>query len=505
MSLFIGLDLGTSRAKALVCDERGKVLATRSATSYSTSSPRPRYAEQEPHQWWETVLGLLSEVIQENPVDRSEIEAIGLTGQMHGPVFLNKEGDPLGPCMIWSDTRAEEETDLIQEKIPGVTEITGNPPAPGYSAPKLLWFRKHARDLYDRIWKILLPKDFINYRLTGQVVTDPSDASGTLLYDLRRKSWSDQILNKLEVSKTILPPVLNSTRISGGLRSEISSRLGLPRGLSVVVGGGDLATGLIGNGGVRKGVAAVTIGTAGQVLVPDTELREDLLGQLFAFQQAGQEGLFSLGTVPAGGYSLEWFKDSVSRVENCLAGDVDPYSLLTDQAREVPIGARGLIFLPYLMGSGTPHINYQARGSFVGLTSDHGKGEMIRAIMEGVTLGLRESLETTERAGGEISEIRLGAGATRSSIWNEIQADVYGQPVHLVRVSDPSPLGAALLAGVATGSFSDLEQATEQSVEISSRIEPNPAASRRYEEIFGAFQDLYSSLEKFFPQLQAWE
>ena len=505
MTLFVGLDIGTSRTKALVINSRGKLVASSSLDSYNTEFSRPGWAEQDPDDWWKAVKEVLLAVIEKNEVDPEEISGIGLTGQMHGPVFLDSEGHPLCPCMIWSDTRAKEESNRISQLVPEVTEITGNPVSSGFTAPKILWMRENNPGLFDRVRKIVLPKDFIGYKLTGDIFTDPSDASGSLLFDIREGEWNEQILSRLDINRDRLPSIENSTSIAGGLRPEVASEFGLSEEVPVIVGAGDLATSLIGNGAVRRGSASVTVGTAGQVLAPAGELRENFLTSLYSFRSPDFEGFFTLGTVPSGGLSLQWFRDSVSKVESLIEKEtrtIDSFDLLSKQAATAPAGARGLIFLPYLMGTGNPHLDYTAKGGFIGLTPDHGKSEMIRSIMEGVTMALKESLEVTEQGGAKIESVRLGAGATNSQVWNQIQADIYGREVQLVNVKDPSPFGAALLAGVGLDVFSSIEAATDSAVSITSRIEPDQDRSRRYDELAKIYRETYRSLEKIFPKME---
>lgn len=508
MALLIGLDIGTSRTKSLIINSRGELVATNSLDDYSTKFPETNWAEQDPAGWWESVKEVLSITVSENEIDPKEITGIGLTGQMHGPVFLDTEGTPLCPCMIWSDTRAKEESERISKLIPEISKITGNPVSSGFTAPKILWLKKNRPQLFEKVWKVLLPKDFVNYKLTGNIFTDPTDASGTLLFDIQGDRWSDKILDCLNLSRAMLPPIKNSTSISGELVPEVASELGIPERVPVVVGAGDLGTGLIGNGAVREGTAAITVGTAGQVLVPTGKLKESSLTSLYSFRSPDFEGFFTLGTVPSGGLSLQWFKDSISKVESLVEKEMsslDSFDLLSKQAKTVPPGANGLIFLPYLMGTGNPHMDYEAKAGFLGLTPDHGKGEMIRSIMEGVTMALKESLDITEQEEVKIDEIRLGAGATNSQVWNQIQADIYGREVQLINVKDPSPFGAALLAGVGLDVFSGIEAATDQAVNVTSRIEPDRDRSQKYKELTKVYKETYQALAKVFPKMESFE
>ncbi len=508
MPLLIGIDNGTTRIKATVVNHRGEVLAAESVEDYETRYPYPGWAEQDPTSWWNATKEVLSRTLNQDEVDPRDVVAIGLTGQMHGPVFLDSDGSPLSPCIIWSDTRADEESTWIKNRVGNIQEITGNSSTSSFTAPKILWFRNHKPSLYDKIWKILLPKDFINFKLTGRAVTDPSDASGTLLYDINNRVWSEEVLEHLEVDYHLLPEIALSTSQSGRINSEIASELGIPEDVGVFVGGGDLATGLIGNGVAGEGRAAITIGTAGQVLIPTPGPRKEFFDNLYLFSRSGQEGCFTLGTVPAGGLSLQWFKDSVTKIENLFddyPNSVNPFDLLSKQASGVPPGSRGLVFLPFLMGTGNPQLDYKARGVFLGLSPEHGKGEMVRAIMEGVTMALKESLQVTENAGIEVGEIRLGAGATNSQLWNQIQADIYGRSVQLVDINDPSPLGAALLAGVGAEIFPNIKKATDLAVQTVASIEARPEESQRYAEIFNIYKETYRALVKIFPKINRYQ
>jgi len=495
MGYLLGIDLGTSAVKALLCDEQGNV-AGRFEQAYSTKRPHPHWAEQDPNQWWSAVIAVLKDIA------RFRIDAIGLTGQMHGPVFIGPDGHPLYPCIIWADTRARREAIALKRQLTEarILRVTGNPVGEAFTAPKILWIKQNKPHVFQRAYKILLPKDFIGLKLTGRFATDHSDASGTLLYDIRSGGWCDEIITELRIKPSLLPEILSSSALLGRVTSTAASQTGLAKGTPVVIGAGDLATAVIGSGVWSEQAPLVNIGTAAQVIVPLRSLREGLLGKLYIFRHAVPERLLAMGTVPAAGASVQWYRNNLGTLENLVAKDLglDVYDLFDKLANQASPGARGLFFLPYLFGAGNPHLDYRARGALIGLTALHSRADIVRAIMEGVAYGLEDCLKAF---GLRPTEIRMGSGGARSALWRQIIADMLGVKVMVVREKDLSAFGACLLAGVAIGAYKNLEDAWIR-VQIEEVISPDDDNQRVYTEGYEIFSSLYKRLRLSFHKIQ---
>jgi len=490
----LGIDLGTSGVKALLCDEEGRVLG-RFGQAYDTMRPHPHWAEQDPNQWWSAVVAVLK------AVTRFRIDVVGLTGQMHGPVFIGPDGHSLHPCIIWADTRARRESIALKKRLSAarILDVTGNPAGEAFTAPKILWIEQERPQVFERVHKILLPKDFIGLRLTEEFATDHSDASGTLLYDIRAGTWSDEIIAELNIRSSLLPDILDSSAILGQVTSTAARQTGLVEGTPVVVGAGDLATAAVG-GGIGEGrTPLVNIGTAAQVIVPLSSLREDLLGKLYVFRQAVPEKLFAMGTVPAAGASIQWYRNNLGMLESLVAKDlgIAVYDVLDRLASQAPPGARGLFFLPYFFGTGNPHLDYRAQGALIGLTAMHSRAEMVRALMEGVAYGLKDCLKAFEI---RPTEIRMGSGGAKSTLWRQIIADTLGAGVAVVKEKDLSAFGACLLAGVAVGVYRNLEEAWRR-VQIEELISPDDNNQRIYAAGYGIFSSLYGRLRSSFHEI----
>lgn len=501
---FLSVDLGTSTAKALAFDESGQVLARAHAT-YCVSRPRPGWAEQDPEVWWRAVVQVIRSVVNELARLDQDIEAIGLTGQMHGLVLLGKDGTPIHSCILWMDTRAREEATLIEQTVgrERFLALTGNLPVAAFPAAKLLWLRRRAPDIHAKIRKILMPKDYLGFRLSGEVSTDPSDASGTGLYALRSGHWADELLEAVAVPKTALPPVVPSTERLGWLTAEAARQIGLRRGIPVFMGAGDLATAALGNGVVRPGRVGITLGTAGQVLFQLDSWPMGALGNFYLFAHPVQGTFLGLGTVPTGGASLHWVVRLVTGGNQPSAEEIARW---VEQAKAVPPGAHGLIFLPYLAGTGTPYMDYQARGAFIGLTEVHGPAELVRAVLEGVAYSLRDSLEVLHGLGVEPADgVRMAGGATVAGLWVQVVAEVIGCEVRRVVTHDASSVGAFLLAAVGSRCFDDLAGACEAVVQLEEPVKPSLAAVNSYQKGYRLFRLVYAELAGSLRELHAWD
>ena len=439
--------------------EGGEVVAQADA-GYPLHSPRPGWSEQDPQDWWRAASSVLARVKAEAG---GAVTAIGLTGQMHGAVFLDANDEVIRPAILWNDQRTAAQAEAITYRIGAqrLTEIAGNPALTGFQAPKILWLRDEELENYDRLAAVLLPKDYVRLRLTGEKATDVSDASGTLLLDLRKRDWSDEILEALEIPRSWLPPVYESPQVGGA---------------------GDNAAAAIGTGIIREGLASCSIGTSGVLFAHTDAFSPDPQGRLHAFCHAVPGRYHLMGVTLAAGGALRWWRD--------LVGETD-YEKLTERAATAPPGSEGLVFLPYLTGERSPHLDPQARGVFFGLTSRHDLSHMTRAVMEGVAFSLRDSLDVMRELGSAPREIRATGGGSRSPFWRQLLADVFGRPILRTVVDEGPAYGAALLAGVAAGTFASVEEACA-TIEISQEVcEPDQKRTRLYDEYYAAYRSLY--------------
>ncbi len=491
MTVLVGLDIGTSGARAIAVDPAGAVVAE-ATHEYPLLSPRPGWTEQHPQVWWDAtrqVLGRLGAQLG------SQVAGVGLTGQMHGAVVLDSGDRVIRPALLWNDQRTEaqcrEITDLVgRDRLIG---ITGNPALTGFQAPKLVWLREEEPESFTRIARVLLPKDYIRLRLTGDHATDASDASGTLLLDLRRRDWSRELLDTLALPLEWMPIVHESPAVAGRLLPRIAAELRLPAAIPVVAGAGDNAAAAIGNGIVRGGLVSSSIGTSGVIFAHTPGPSPEPGGRLHAFCHAVPGSYHLMGVTLSAGGSLRWWRDAL--------GDGHAYDELTELAATAPPGAEGLVFLPHLAGERTPHLDPAARGAFFGLTARHGLAHLTRALMEGVTFSLRECMELMTGLGVIVDQVRATGGGSRSAFWRQLQADVYGMPVHRTAADEGPAYGAALLAGVGAGLYRSVEECAAV-VRLRPEVaEPDPVRSRLYDEYFEAYRELYPSTRELMRRL----
>ena len=499
----IGLDLGTTGAKAGIIDRSGSVLDTESV-EYGTATPLPGWAEQDPLDWWQASAGAIRKAVKESGINAASVCGIGVSGQMHGSVFLDSEENVIRPCILWCDQRTAPQCEQIDEKVgaKNLSDWVANPALTGFTAPKVMWLRDNEPERYAAVKKLLLPKDYINLRMTGQLATEVSDASGTLLFDIRRRAWSAEMLERLEIPAEWLPRVFESYEAIGTLTAEAAEATGLPAGTVVAAGGADNACGALGTGVISPGDVAVSIGTSGTVLAPAREPVVDPGMRLHSFCHTMGGTWYLMGVMLSAGMSLRWFRDQLGEPERTLAiqQDRDPYELLSDRASGAPAGCEGLIFLPYLTGERTPHADPDAKGVFFGLDLTKTRAHMIRSVMEGVVFGLNDSLEIMRELGITLGNVVAGGGGARSMLWRQMQADVFGLPIVTPRESDAAMLGAALLAGVASGVFESVEEACRAAVSYEERIEPDPANREAYERAYSRFRSLYPALKTVFKE-----
>lgn len=486
MPYLLGLDIGTSGAKALLCDEQGQVINTATAT-YPLSQPQPLWSEQEPSDWWQGAQSALQQVVTQVDVAPDQIMGLGLTGQMHGAVFLDKANQVLRPAILWNDQRTAAECVEITEKVGAarLIEIAGNPALTGFQAPKILWLRRHEPDHYAQLAHVLLPKDYVRLLLTGHYATDASDAAGTLLLDLQARDWSDELLQRLDIPREWLPGVYEGPAVTGRLRADVAVSLGIPAGLPVVAGGGDNAAAAVGTGIIRSGAISASIGTSGVVFAHSDTLRFDPAGRLHTFCHAVPQAYHLMGVTLAAGGALRWYRDTVAQGVS--------YDELTAEAATVPVGAEGLLFLPYLTGERAPHLDPLARGAWIGLTARHTRAHMTRAVLEGITYSLRDSLEIMRALAVPMEfAVAIGGGA-RSAMWRQMQADVFGLKVVTMQADEGPAYGAALLAGVGVGLFKDVSAACALLRE-QTEVYPQAETSAQYERYYRMYTRQYEAL-----------
>lgn len=486
--MFLGLDVSTTATKALLLDEEGSVVAL-GRSSHSLQTHRPGWSEQDPHEWWEATLGAISQAMESASVASERIKAIGLSGQMHGLVTLDADGRVIRPAILWNDGRSSVECQEIREALGLRTLVkqTGNDAFPGFTAPKLLWMRRHEPELFDRIETVLLPKDYIRYKLSGSFATDRAGAGGTLLLDIQSRDWSEPVLAALDIPPAWLPETHEGTTITGQVSADAARLTGLREGTPIVAGAGDQAAQAVGVGAIAADTFALTIGTSGVVFAPTTSPVIDPEGRIHAFPHALPDLWHVMGVMLSAAGSLQWYRDTFAPATD--------FEVLVSEAETVPAGCEGVTFLPYLSGERTPHANAEARGAFTGLSLAHSRGHLTRAVLEGVAFGLKDNLELLAAAGLPIpSHLRASGGAMQSPLWRQILADILEVPLVTVDAAEGAALGAAMLAGLGVGHWSDAADAASACVRTGAVIEPDQSASNSYRSSYERFKALYPAL-----------
>lgn len=507
MSVFLGIDIGTSGTKTLAINERGKILAA-AMDHYPCYVPRPLWSEQDPEDWWRATVSTVQAVVQKAALKPADVKAIGLSGQMHGSVFLDRKDRVIRRALLWNDQRTAAECEEIERQAGGRTKLikmVANPALTGFTAPKILWLRNHEPRHFAALKKVLLPKDEIRRRLTGEYATEVSDASGTLLLDVAKRGWSKPLLAKLELDSDLLPQTYESEEVTGRLKPDVAELLGLSPDCVVVGGAGDCAAGAVGNGIVNTGTLSTSIGTSGVMFVHSDEVKIDPAGRVHTFCHAVHGKWHMMGVNLSAGGSFQWFRNELCKAEVTQAGKmgVDPYELLTQEAGSVPPGSEGLFFLPYLSGERTPHADPDARGCFVGLTLAHTRGHLVRSILEGVTYSMRDSLEIFRELDVPVRQIRASGGGSRSRLWRQIQADVFGQKVVTINSEEGPAFGVALLAAVGAGAFKNIREACAAAIRVENETAPNRTAVKTHNQAFPVYQQLYQSLKADFKRIAA--
>lgn len=499
----LGIDLGTSAVKVVVVDELGTVKAAGSA-EYPVLHPRIGWAEQDPDDWWNATVAAIQQALGWGG-NSLNIRAIGLSGQMHGVTFLGEGDRSLYPAIIWADQRSERQARALTNKVgtDRLIEIAGSPVAAGFMAATIGWMQEEKSSIWWRTRHLLSPKDELRRRLTGAIATDPGDGAATLLFDGRWRNWSPQLLDAAEVPSALMPQVRPSAAPAGELTAGAAEATGLPAGTLVVTGTADTAASLLGAGIVDAETLLLSLSTGAQVMTPSDVFAPDPSGRSHTFCSAleptgGSPGWYQMGATLAAGMAMRWLRDEVLRLPAAGA-----YERMTAMAERSPLGARGALFLPYLVGERTPHMDAAARGAFLGLTSQHESGDMVRAVMEGVTLATYDAFQVLRETGASPQRIVMAGGGARSPLWRQMVADLFGLPVFALSTVDQAAMGAALLAGTGAGSFTPVE-ASQQWAQYGARSDPDTRRHERYQELSEIFQEAYAPVTGVSHRLGAW-
>ena len=492
----LGIDVGTGGTRAVVIDERGAVVASATSEHAPFASPQTGWAEQDPRDWWRASVEAVRMVLNQPNVNADDIACIGFSGQMHGAVLLDDRGEVLRPSLIWCDQRTDSQCRSITELVGAerLIEWTSNPALTGFTLPKLLWVREHEPELWERVRTVLLPKDYVRLRLTGEKATDVADASGTLLFDVANRRWSDSMLDVTAIDRNLLPVVFEAPEVTGHVSDQGAVATGLRKGTPVVGGAGDQAAGAVGMGIVRPGAVSATIGTSGVVFAATDRPALDPQGRVHTFCHAVPGRWHVMGVTQAAGLSLRWFRDRFGVPASGCNYKSDPYDLLCAEAETAPPGSDGILWAPYLMGERTPHLDPHARAALVGLAASHTRAHVVRSILEGVAFSLRDTLTIFAEMKVPVETIRLGGGGARSRLWQQIQADVYGHTVETLAAEEGAAYGAAVLAGVGARVWPSVDEACRQTVHVAARIEPNRDAASIMNHRYAAFRELYPAL-----------
>jgi xylulokinase len=486
---FLGIDVGTGGTRALVIDPAGRILGSATSEHVPFATPRPGWAEQDPADWWRATGEAVRGALAAASLDGGGIAAVGFSGQMHGSTLLDARDEVVRPALLWCDQRTGEECDTITKTVGAarLIELALNPALTGFTLPKLLWVRRHEPALWARVTSVLLPKDYVRFRLTGDRATDVADASGTLLFDVAHRRWSSEIAGLLDIDLNLLPRAFESPEVTGTVSAAGAAATGLKAGTPVVAGGGDQAAGAVGMGIVEAGLVSATIGTSGVVFAATTKPALDPKGRVHTFCHAVPGMWHVMGVTQGAGLSLRWLRD--------MMGGGLTYDQLTDAAASVPPGCDGARWTPYLMGERTPHLDPSARAALAGLTASHTRGHLVRAVLEGVTFSLQDSFAIFAEMGVPVTGVRLGGGGAKSPLWRQIQADVYGHTAEIVEAEEGAAYGAAILAGVGAGAWPSVDGACRAIVKVANRVPPRPDAVATLKQVYADWRRIYPALK----------
>lgn len=502
MKCFLGIDAGTSGIKAIVMNESGDICGN-GYREYDVYSPRPGWFEQNPEKWWNACVDAIGEAVREYG-NGKDIVGIGFSGQMQGCVLLDKEGRPLNNCLIWMDQRSIKECEEINSSMAESEMLSeaGMQCLPSFWAPKLLWIKKHHPDIYEKIYKVIFPKDYLRYKMTGEIASEVSDASCSFLIDIKNRKWSDKLLSTTGISRDILvDKLLESQEIAGRLTKNIADTWGMCEGIPVIAGGGDQTAGGVGSGVIEAGSIAATIGTSGVVFgCSDNPFIDSKKQAIYSLCHSVPNKYAFLGCTLGAGSSFKWVRDTffVKEKNELAKQGIDIYDYMTKLAAENQAGCEGLIFLPYLNGESTPHVDPNARGTFFGLSARHDIGAICRSVMEGVTYSLRDSIEILRDTGISIDKVNVMGGGAKSALWRQIQANIYNAQVVRMNMEEGPAAGAALLAAVGAGVFKDLKEACDAVLKVKDITEPVQKDVEIYDEFYQCYRSLYSLLKEEF-------
>jgi len=493
----LGIDVGTGGTRAVIIDGRGQVFSSATEDHQPFVSPHIGWAEQNPADWWRACGVAVRKALAAGNLTGEAIACVGFSGQMHGAVLLDASGDVVRPALIWCDVRTEQQCRDLNEKLGAeqIIQLTCNPALPNFTLTKFLWVRENEPHNWERVRSVMLPKDYVRFRLSGDRATDVADASGTLMLDVARRRWSPEILKAVGFDESLLPRLYESPEVCGKVSEAGAAATGLKRGTPVVAGAGDQAAGAVGMGIVAAGAVSATIGTSGVVFAATDRPALDPKGRLHTFCHAIPGRWHVMGVTQAAGLSLRWLRDLLGAVSSDRG---DAYDLLTAEAAAVPPGAEGVFWAPYLMGERTPHLDPNARGALLGLAASHTRGHVVRAVMEGIAFSLKDSFTIFAELGLPVRNVRLGGGGARSPLWRQIQADIYDHDVEILKAEEGAAYGAAILAGVGAGIWRSVDAACGEVVEVAHRVPKRPAVAAEMNANYATYRRIYPALRSIF-------
>jgi xylulokinase len=491
----LGIDVGTGGTRAVIMNEGGRIVASATEEHAPFATPQIGWAEQDPQDWWRAAKIAVRKALETGNLRGDQIACVGFSGQMHGAVMLDDSGEPVRPALIWCDVRTEKQCDELNNRIGAekLIQLTCNPALANFTLTKLMWTRENEPKNWARVRSVMLPKDYVRLKLTGEHATDLADASGTLMLDVANRKWSAEVLQSVEIDQSLLPKLFESPEICAKISAAGAEATGLKSGTPVVAGAGDQAAGAVGMGIVNPGAVSATIGTSGVVFAATDRPALGPKGRLHTFCHAIPGRWHVMGVTQAAGLSLRWFRDTIGvKFPEKIS---DPYDLLTAEADTVPPGAEGLLWAPYLMGERTPHLDPNARAALIGLTASHTRAHIIRAILEGVAFSLRETFTIFREMNVPVNRIRLGGGGSRSPLWRQIQADIYGHEVEIVEAEEGAAYGAAILAGVGAKFWPTVDAACDSVVRVVDRVTPNSANVARMNASYEKYRRIYPAIK----------
>jgi xylulokinase len=499
MKYLLGIDVGTGGTRAVLTDQRGEITSSATCEHVPFASPRIGWAEQDPHDWYQATGSAVRQAISTSGIDPKDISAVGLAGQMHGAVLLDGNDEVLRPALIWCDQRTQAQCDWLNAKLgeQKIIELTCNPALTNFTLTKLLWVRENEPEIWKRFRRLLLPKDYVRFRLTGEHAMDVAEASGTLMLDVARRRWSEEMMSAVQLPKSCLPKLYESPEVCGRISEIGAAHTGLRPGTLVVAGAGDQAGGAVGMGIVRAGTVSATIGTSGVVFAATDSPALDRQGRVHTFCHAVPGRWHVMGVTQAAGLSLRWFRDLLRGASSNFS-----YDDLTREAATVSPGSGGVLWTPYLMGERTPHLDPNARGTLTGLAASHTRAHVTRAILEGVAFSLKDTFSLFDEMRVPVHTVRLGGGGARSPLWRQIQADVYGHEVEILAAEEGAAYGAALLAGVGAKFWPSVDEACDAVVKVQQCVRPDPSAVNTLAIQYENFRRLYPALKTVFAQMK---